>query len=82
MSIDEYRGMLKAYKEVKNFCKRIKQNKEDDVVDKSVNQTLNSVTKLCDRYTEIVEQNIDGEMERMYEMMEGKKDDRQDHRDV
>ena len=82
MSIDEYRGMLKAYKEVKSFCKRIKQNKEDDVVDKSVNQTLNSVTKLCDRYTEIVEQNIDGEMERMYEMMEGKKDDRQDHRDV
>lgn len=82
MSIDESRGMLKAYKEIKKYCETIKQKKEKDIVDKSVNSTLNSVIYFCDKFEEVVEQSIDGEMERMYEMMEGKKDDRQDHRDV
>ena len=37
---------------------------------------------MCTKYSEVIQENIDGEIERMYEMMEGKKDDRQDHRDV
>ena len=82
MSIDEMNGMIKAYKEVKKYCETIKQKKETDIVDKSVNSTLNTVIYLCDKFEEVVEQSIDGEIERMYQMMEGKKDDRQDHRDV
>ena len=43
---------------------------------------LDSVIKHCDTSIGHVEESIDGEIERMHEMMEGKKDDRQDHRDV
>tara|TARA_R100000315_G_scaffold35932_1_gene14927 strand:- start:65 stop:313 length:249 start_codon:yes stop_codon:yes gene_type:complete len=82
MSIDEMNGMIKAYKEVKKYCETIKQKKEKDIVDKSVNSTLTSVIYFCNKFEQTVEENIDGEIERMYEMMEGKKDDRQDHRDV
>ncbi len=82
MSIDEMNGMIKAYKEVKKYCETIKQKKEKDIVDKSVNSTLTSVIYFCNKFEQTVEQAIDGEIERMYEMMEGKKDDRQDHRDL
>ena len=82
MSIDEMNGMIKAYKEVKKYCETIKQKKEKDIVDKSVNSTLTSVIYFCNKFEQTVEENIDGEIERMYEMMEGKKDDRQDHRDL
>ena len=47
-----------------------------------MNTILDSIQKYCDSSITIVEENIDGEIERMYEMMEGKKDDRQDHRDL
>jgi len=82
MSIDEMNGMIKAYKEVKKYCETIKQKKEKDIVDKYVNSTLTSVIYFCNKFEQTVEQAIDGEIERMYEMMEGKKDDRQDHRDL
>ena len=82
MSIDESRGMLKAYKEVKEYCETIKYKKETDIVEESVNSTLSLVIYFCDKFKEVVEQNIDGEIEKMHEMMEGKKDDRQDHRDL
>ena len=82
MSIDEMNGMLKAYKEVKSFCGKIKHKKETDIIDKSINTTLNSVIYFCDKLKEAIEQSVDGEIERMYQMMEGKKDDRQDHRDL
>lgn len=82
MSIDEMNGMIKAYKEVKKYCETIKQKKERDIVDKYVNSTLTSVIYFCNKFEQTVEQSIDGEIERMYEMMEGKKDDRQDHRDL
>ena len=82
MSIDEMNGMIKAYKEVKKYCESIKQKKERDIVDKSVNSTLTSVIYFCNKFEQTVEQSIDGEIERMYQMMEGKKDDRQDHRDL
>ena len=82
MSIDEMNGMIKAYKEVKKYCESIKQKKERDIVDKSVNSTLTSVIYFCNKFEEAVEQCIDCEIERMYQMMEGKKDDRQDHRDL
>ena len=82
MSIDEMNGMLKAYKEVKKYCETIKHKKETDIVDKSINTTLNSVIYFCDKLKEAIEQSVDGEIERMYQMMEGKKDDRQDHRDL
>ncbi len=59
-----------------------KTKKEKDIVDKSVNSTLTSVIYFCNKFEQTVEQAIDGEIERMYEMMEGKKDDRQDHRDL
>jgi hypothetical protein len=75
-------GMLKAYKEVKKYCEKVKQKKETDIVDKSINTTLNSVICFCDKLKEAIEQSVDGEIERMYQMMEGKKDDRQDHRDL
>jgi len=81
MSIDESRGMLKAYKEVKDYCETIKYKKETNIVEESVNSRLNTVIYFCDKFKEVVEQNIDGEIERMHEMMEGE-NDRQDHRDL
>ena len=81
MSIDESRGMLKAYKEVKNYCETIKYKKETNIVEESVNSRLNTVIYFCDKFKEVVEQNIDGEIERMHEMMGGE-DDREDHRDL
>ena len=73
MSIDEMNGMIRAYKEVKKYCESIKHKKETDIVDKSINTTLNSVIYLCNKFEEVVEQSIDGEIERMYEMMEHNK---------
>ena len=83
MSIDEYSGMIKAYKNVKDYCYQLsKIAKDKSVVTQTMNTILDSIQKYCDSSITIVEENIDGEIERMYEMMEGKKDDRQDHRDV
>jgi hypothetical protein len=75
MSIDEMNGMIKAYKEVKEYCESIKQKKETDIVDKSINSTVSLVIYFCDKFEQIVEQSIDGEIERMHEMMERKKDE-------
>ncbi len=68
-------GMIKAYKEVKEYCESIKQKKETDIVDKSINSTVSLVIYFCDKFEQIVEQSIDGEIERMHEMMERKKDE-------
>ena len=83
MSVDEYSGMIKAYKNVKDYCDQLsKIAKDKSVVTQTMNTILDSIQKYCDSSITIVEENIDGEIERMYQMMEGKKDDRQDHRDV
>ena len=83
MSIDEYSGMIKAYKNIKDYCNQLSRiGKDESVVTKTMHTILDSVQKYCDSSIAIVEENIDGEMQRMYEMMEGKKDDREDHRDV
>ena len=83
MSIDEYSGMIKAYKNIKDYCNQLSRiGKDESVVTKTMHTILDSVQKYCDSSIAIVEENIDGEIERMYEMMEGKKDDREDHRDV
>ena len=81
MSIDEMNGMIKAYKEVKSFCKRVKLENKSPVYD-GAKIVLNNLISLCDDEISKIQENIDGEIERMYQMMEGKKDDRQDHRDL
>ena len=82
MSVDEMHGMLRAFKDVKDYCEKLKHHRDDDSIEGIVDHTLNSVQKMCTKYSEVIQENIDGEIERMYEMMEGKKDDRKDHRDV
>tara|TARA_R100001129_G_scaffold133284_1_gene94686 strand:+ start:701 stop:952 length:252 start_codon:yes stop_codon:yes gene_type:complete len=83
MTVDEYSGMIKAYKNIKDYCNQLSRiGKDESVVTKTMHTILDSVQKYCDSSIAIVEENIDGEMQRMYEMMEGKKDDREDHRDV
>ena len=85
MSIDEMNGMIKGYKHIKDFCKGgkltfDKKDNKDDFVYRGVKIALDSLISLCDDNILRIQQNIDGEIERMYEMMEGKKDDRQDKR--
>lgn len=83
MSIDELRGMAKAFKHVKSYCEKLdKTGSQEGTVYETMHVVLDGVISHCDTSIDHVEQSIDGEMERMYEMMEGKKDDRQDHRDV
>ena len=84
MSIDEMNGMIKGYKQIKDFCKGgyWAFDEKDSAVYEGAKIVLNQLSNLCDRNISIIQENIDGEIERMYEMMEGKKDDRQDHRDL
>lgn len=83
MSIDELRGMEKAYKNIKHYCNQISRaGKDESVVTQTMNTILDSIKKYCDSSIAIVEESVDGEMQRMYEIMEEKKDDRQDHRDL
>jgi len=83
MSIDELRGMEKAYKDIKEYCNQLSEKvKDESVVTQTMNAVLDGVQKYCDSSISIIEESIDGEIERMYQMMDGKKDDRQDHRDV
>lgn len=82
MSIDEMNGMIRAYKQVKSFCKRVNLENKGSPVTDGAKIVLDNVVSLCDDDISIIQENIDGEIERMYQMMEGKKDDRQDHRDL
>jgi vacuolar-type H+-ATPase subunit I/STV1 len=82
MSIDELRGMEKAYKEIKTLCKGMQTKNAEDIIEKSTNSIASILVKHCDELISVIQESIDGEMERMYQMMEGKKDDRQDHRDL
>jgi len=84
MSIDEMNGMIRGYKQIKDFCKggNLTFDKKDGAVYEGAKIALDGLIGLCDDNISKIQENIDGEIERMYEMMEGKKDDRQDHRDV
>ncbi len=82
MTVDEMHGMLRAFKDVKNYCEKLKHHRDDNSIESIVDTTLSSVQTMCTKYSEVIQENIDVEIERMYEMMEGKKDDRQDHRDL
>lgn len=83
MSIDELRGMAKAFNHVKSYCERLdKTGSQEGTVYETMHVVLDSVIKHCDTSIGHVEESIDGEIERMHEIMEGKEDDRQDHRDV
>ena len=84
MSIDEMNGMIRGYKQIKDFCEGGSSNfdKKDGAVYEGAKIILNQLSNLCDRNISSIQETIDGEIERMYEMMEGKKNDRQDHRDV
>jgi len=73
MNIDELRGMEKAYKEVKSFCEKIKTDKKDSPVHDGAKIVLSHVIWLCNDNMSTIEQNIDGEIERMYQMMEHNK---------
>ena len=84
MSIDEMNGMIKGYKQIKDFCKggNLAFDEKDSAVHEGAKIVLNHLVSLCDDNISQIEESIDGEIERMYQMMEGKKDDRQDHRDL
>ena len=75
--------MGETYKDIKEYCNQLSEKvKDESVVTQTMNAVLDGVQKYCDSSISIIEENIDGEIERMYQMMEGKKDDRQDHRDL
>ena len=83
MTVDEMHGMLRAFKDVKDYCDQLSNiAKDKSIVTQTMNPIVDSIQIYCDSSITIVEENIDGEIERMYERLEGKKDDRQDHRDV
>ena len=77
-------GMIRGYKQIKDFCEGGRSNfdKKDGAVYEGAKIILNQLSNVCDRNISSIQETIDGEIERMYEMMEGKKNDRQDHRDV
>lgn len=84
MSIDEMNGMIQGYKKIKDFCEgsNLAMSKENSDVHEGAKTALSHLVSFCDSKISEIQENIDGEIERMYQRMEGKKDDRQDHRDV
>ena len=89
MSIDRMIGRQSAIKDLKSVLDATikhldEQSKEKPLSDfeRGMKSGLQTVGKVCDQFIDNTEENISGEMERMHEMMEGKKDDRQDHRDL
>ena len=88
MSIDKMIGRQNAVKDLKSVINETiehldEQSKEKPLTshEKGMKAGFKIVLKVCDQIIDGVQENIDGEMERMYEMMEGKKDDRQNKRD-
>ena len=83
MNIDEMNGMIRGYKHIKDFCEggKLSSNKKDGAVHEGAKVVFDGLISLCDDNISKIQQNIDGEIERMHEMMEGKKDDRQNKRD-
>ena len=75
-------GMIIGYKHIKDFCEggKFSSNKKDGAVHEGAKVVFDGLISLCDDNISRIQQNIDGEIERMHEMMEGKKDDRQNKR--
>ena len=84
MSIDEMNGMIEGYKKIKDFCEggNLAISKENSDIHEGARTALRRLVSFCNIQISEIQENIDGEIERMYQMMEGKKDDRKDHRDV
>ena len=73
MSIDEMNGMIRAYKQIKSYCKRVKFKKKGSPVIDGAKIVLDNLVSLCDDDISTIQENIDGEIERMYQMMEHNK---------
>ena len=77
MSIDEMNGMIRGYKQIKDFCEGGDWafNKKDGAVYEGAKIVLNQLSNLCDTNISSIQETIDGEIERMYQMIKGKKDE-------
>ena len=55
MSVDEMHGMLRAFKNVKDFCEKLKHHRDDNSIEGIVDHTLNSVQTMCTKYSEVIQ---------------------------